>query len=92
MKIAVIQIGSHHFACPSVQCATKLVDLLSKVVHVRRKYGDGMMTYIPVIDEGDLSLEVELTLIDQALIEKPLSRIPKARRLGPGEPLLPPIL
>ena len=91
MKVALLQIGHRHFACPSVQIATKLVELLSKVVEVDRRLDGTRFVYTPVDAEHDHPMQVELTLIDQDLVENRLKRVPKTRRLGPGMPTMPPL-
>lgn len=91
MKVAILRVGYRHFACPSVQIATKLVDLFSKVVQVDQRMVGNRHVYVPVDSEHEHQMEVELTLIDSDLVEKRLKRVPQARRLGPGEPTMPPI-
>lgn len=89
MKLAVIEIGSRSYLCPSVSVASKLMELLSKTVQVRRNYQAGQATYTQEsADEGPYSSHLEMRLVDASQIEPKLKRVPEERRLGYRKPSL----
>lgn len=92
MKVGIVKIGYHWFACQSVDVATKLVALLGKTVEVEWNPGQHLARFTPLDGESVRSACVELTLVDSDQIEKPAKRIPKERRLEQGEALLDPPL
>jgi len=91
MKSALIQIGCRKFLCPSVKVATQLLDLFSKVVGVDWEYVDGKSVFKVHDVEESRDFTVELQLVDESQIVLPLKRVPKAKRLGPGMPTMPPL-
>lgn len=91
MKSALINIGHLRFLGPSVNVATKLVDLFSKVVPVEWGHHDGKTVFKVADAEESRELTIELQLVDESQIVLPLKRVSKARRLGPGMPTMPPL-
>lgn len=89
MKLAVIEIGSRSYLCPSVSVASKLMELLSKTVQVQRNYRAGQDTYTrDVEDAGAYSSHLEMRLVDASQVEANLKRVPEQRRLGYTKPSL----
>lgn len=91
MKAAVIEIGSYQLLCPSVQVATKLVELLGKIAVVTRKYDSDQHRYLYEIPDNEdyRRLDIEMRLIDASDVKKPVPRVPKTHRLGCVESLPP---
>lgn len=94
MNHAIVQIGSNHFLCPTVAVGAKLLELLGRCVQMDDDFvSDGSrghrMMYTPRDSSTNHLAPVELQIVSPDQIQKPIARVPKARRLAAPD-LLPP--